>query len=46
MVGALVASGTIMAQSIQTLFPKMEVFSFLVPEDYEAIESYVFRYQY
>lgn len=35
-----------MAQSIQTLFPKMEVFSFLVPEDYDVIEGYVFRYQY
>jgi hypothetical protein len=35
-----------MAQSIQTLLPKMEVFSLLVPEGYEVIESYVLRYQY
>tara|TARA_R110002072_G_scaffold5527_3_gene35347 strand:+ start:34015 stop:34476 length:462 start_codon:yes stop_codon:yes gene_type:complete len=35
-----------MAQSIQSLFPKMEVFSFLLPEDYDVIEGYMFRYQY
>lgn len=35
-----------MAQSIQSLFPKLEVFNFLLPEDYDVIESYMFRYQY
>lgn len=35
-----------MAQSIQALFPKLEVFGFLLPEDYEVIEPYMFRYQY
>lgn len=34
------------AQSIQALFPKLEVFKFLLPEDYEVIEPYRFRYQY
>jgi len=35
-----------MARSIQALFPKLEVFSFLLPGDYEVIEPYMFRYQY
>jgi len=35
-----------MAQSIQVLFPKLEVFSFLLAEDYEVIEPYMFRYEY
>ncbi|MFT5561469.1 MAG: CRP-like cAMP-binding protein [Candidatus Azotimanducaceae bacterium] len=35
-----------MAQSIQALFPQLEVFNFLLPEDYEVIEPYMFRYRY
>tara|TARA_R110002110_G_scaffold226755_1_gene441079 strand:+ start:175 stop:636 length:462 start_codon:yes stop_codon:yes gene_type:complete len=35
-----------MAQSIQSLFTKLEVFDFLIPDDYPIIEKYMFRYEY
>ena len=35
-----------MPQAIKTLFPKFEVFEFLLAEDYETLEQYMFRYQY
>ena len=35
-----------MPQAIETLFPKFEVFEFLLEEDYETLEQFMFRYQY
>lgn len=35
-----------MSQSIQALFPKLDVFGFLTPDDYPIIEKYMFRYEY
>lgn len=35
-----------MSKSIQALFPKLEVFDFLIPDDYPIIEQYMFRYDY
>ena len=35
-----------MPQTIKTLFPKFEVFEFLLEEDYDTLEEYMFRYQY
>jgi CRP/FNR family transcriptional regulator/CRP/FNR family cyclic AMP-dependent transcriptional regulator len=35
-----------MAQSIRSLFTKLEVFDFLTPDDYPIIEKYMFRYEY
>lgn len=35
-----------MPQSIRALFPKLEVFNFLLESDYQTIEEYMFRYDY
>jgi len=35
-----------MARSIQNLFPKLDVFSFLKEEDYEVVDKYMFTYSY
>lgn len=36
----------IMPKSIEALFPKLEVFNFLIPDDYPVIEKYMLRYEY